>query len=353
MMTSNPLMPPIKRSSSSQYRVPSAQFSSLPKIDAIDRKIIYELEQNCRRSLNEIAKNVRVSKQTLHYRIGRLVHEKVITQFVAILDVSKLGLVNHEVWVQLDVLPENKKKQFIDFLIAHNATRWVASCGGKIDIVFAIAAENTVKFNSLLTDILSKYPNYIKNYFVTITLEYLTYPRSHLINKTENDSYSYLGGEPKRVDLDQIEIGLLKLLSKDARISTVDLAKELEITENTVRAKIKRLENDKMIQTYSAVIQPSLLGLIHFEILATTNNLTKEKEKEIKTYCMLSPYITYYLKLLGKYDLDIAFDALDQEHFQRTLIEFRSKFSDIIKDFDFVYVTHVHKFDYFAGFFEG
>ncbi|MDO8553510.1 MAG: AsnC family transcriptional regulator [Candidatus Micrarchaeota archaeon] len=343
-------MPPIKKKSSLRYLVSSFEQSTLPKIDAIDRKIIYELEQNCRRSLNEIAKNVRVSKQTLHYRIVRLVSERVITQFVAILDVSKLGLVNHEVWVQLEVLPEDKKNQFIEFLIAHNATRWVASCGGKIDLVFAIAAENTVKFNIILTGILSKYPNYIKNYFVTITLEYLTYPRSHMINESENSSYSYIGGEPKRTNLDEIEIGILSILSKDARKSTVELAKELDITENTVRAKIKLLEKDKIIQTYSAIVQPSMLGLTHFEILATTSNMTKEKEKEIETYCLFNPFVTYYLKLIGKYDIDVAFDAVNQEHFQKILVEFRSRFSSIIKDFDFVYITYVHKFDYFAGF---
>ncbi len=320
------------------------------KLDLIDKKILYELEQNCRRSLNEIAKIVRVSKQTLHYRIERLVREGAITQFIAILNVAKLGLVNHEVWIQLSELSEEKKKEFIDYLIAHKDTRWIASCGGKIDLAIAIAAGNIVQFNSVFQEILTTFPNYVKNYFVNVSPEYFTYPRTHLIGEKENREVSHLGGEPLRAQLDETEIKILEILSKDARAHLIEIAKQANITENTTRTKIKRLEKDRIIQTYAAIIQPSALGLIHFEILATTQNVTKEKEKELETYCLLNPYVTYYLCLVGKFDIDIALDATSNEHFQKTIVEFRSRFADIIKEFEFVYILKHHKFDYFAGF---
>lgn len=341
-------MPPTKPVNSSRFPVSGSVQNT--KIDATDRKIIYELEQNCRRSLNEIAKKARISKQTLHYRIERLVRDGIITQFVAILDVAKLGLINHEVWLQLESIPEEKKKLFLDYLISHPATRWVASCGGKIDVAVAIAAENTIHFNEILNGIFSKFPNHVKNYFVTITLDYYTYPRAHLLGEKENVTAAHLGAEPDKAKLDRTEIELLKILSKDARASLMEIAKKAKVTENTVRAKIKKLEKEKLIQTYSAIIQPHKIGLIHFEILASSCNITPEKEKMLIEYCKSNPYVTYYLRLMGNYNIDIAFDALNQEHFQKTIVEFRSRFSDIIKEFDFVYITYIHKFDYFAGF---
>lgn len=319
------------------------------KLDVTDRRILYELEQNCKRSLNEITKRVRASKQTLHYRIERLVREGAITQFIAIVNTAKLGLVNHEVWIELEAIPEERRKAFMDFLIRHKHTRWVASCGGKMDIAIAIVAENIVQFNAIWQDILNKYHECIKGYFLNVTPEYFTYPRTHLIGEKENRFFSHLGGEPELVSLDEIELGVLNLLSKDARLPIVEIAKKLEVTENTIRAKIKRLEKDKIIQTYAAIIQPTALGLVHFEILATTRNMTKEHEKALETYCLLNPYVTYYLRMVGKFDIDIAFDANNNGHFQDIIIEFRSRFSDIIKEFEFVYIIKHEKFDYFAG----
>ncbi len=316
----------------------------------LDKKILYELEQNCRRSLNRISKKVRASKQRVHYRIERLVKEGVITQFIAILNVSKLGLLNYEVWIQLEQITDKRKKEFLDYLINHKNTRWVASCGGKVDIAVAITAENIVQFDKIFKKIIETSAGIVKNYFVNTTVEYFTYPRAHIINEKENREYSYLGGEPKKIELDETEIKILIELSRNARIGTIELAKKTNVSENTVRTKIKGLEKNQVIQAYSAIIQPNKLNLIHFEILATIQNVTKEKEKELETYCLLNPHVTYYLKLVGKFDIDIAFDADSQEQFQKHIVEFRSKFADIIKEFDFIYINYTHKFDYFAGF---
>ncbi len=320
------------------------------KIDLIDRKILYELEQNCRRSLSDIARKVRLSKQTLHYRISRLVKEGIITQFVAILDTSKLGLINHEVWIQLDSLSESKKQNFIDYLVKHPNTRWVVSCGGKADIAISISSTSIVSFDSIWQEILQEYPNYVKSYFVNATHQFFTYPRAHLMGTDENKEVSALGGEPKKMDLDKIEINILRSVAQDAQISIIKLAKKIKVTENTVRSKLKRLEKEGIIKTYSAIVQPTKLGLINFEVLAVTQNVTKEKLKELESYCLLNPYINYYLRLVGRFDTDISFDAVDNEHFQKQIVEFRSRFSDIIKEFDFFYILYVHKFDYFAGF---
>ena len=241
----------------------------------LDKKILYELEQNCRRSLNQISKKVRASKQRVHYRIERLVKEGVITQFIAILNVSKLGLLNYEVWIQLEQITDKRKKEFLDYLINHKNTRWVASCGGKVDIAVAITAENIVQFDRIFKKIIETFTGIVKNYFVNTTVEYFTYPRTHIINEKENREYSYLGGEPKKIELDEVEISILSILARDARIGTVELAKKTNVSENTVRTKIRSLENNQVIQSYSAIIQPKKLNLIHFEILATTQNITK------------------------------------------------------------------------------
>lgn len=319
------------------------------KIDATDRKIIYELEQDCRRSLGEIAKRVRLSKQTLHYRIDRLVRGGAITQFTAVLNVSKLGLVNHEVWIQLEVLPDEKRDTFIRFLVKHKSTRWVVDCSGKIDVAIAICSENVVQFNNIWQNIQDQFPGYVKNYFLNISLEHYTYPRAHLIGEKENHTIANLGGEPKLINLDEVEIKILELLAKDARMPLIQIASQAETSENTIRTKIKRLEKENVIQTYTAIVQPTNIGLINFEILVSTQNLTKEKEKELETYCLLNPYVNAYLKLIGKFDRDIAFDAVDNAHFQKILAEFRSRFAPIIKEFEFVYITRIYKFDYFAG----
>lgn len=53
------------------------------------------------------------------------------------------------------------------------------------------------------------------------------------------------------MDLDDIDRGILHLLQEDARnLSPVDMAKELPVSEGTVRNRIERLEDSGVIEGY-------------------------------------------------------------------------------------------------------
>jgi DNA-binding Lrp family transcriptional regulator len=318
-----------------------------PQLDQTDKNIIYELEQDSRQSLGAIAKKVRLSKQTLHYRIQRLVKEGVIAGFITALDLAKLGYSNYEVWIQLSELNLKKKQHFLDFLIQNPNIRWVSSCGGKFDIAIAIVAENLVQFNSIFRGIQRQFPDYVKNYYVSISYELHGYHRTHLLKKEKERKTTFLGGEPNRIDLDQADLKMLNLLAKDSRIETIELAKKAGVAPNTVRAKIKRLEKVGVIQAYTILMQPSKMRIQNYELLVNLHNLTEKKEKEIESFCKINPYVLFLLKVVGKWDLDINFDSHSNEQFQSFLIEFRSRFADIIKDFEIVQILKFHKFDYY------
>lgn len=49
------------------------------------------------------------------------------------------------------------------------------------------------------------------------------------------------------VQLDDLDLQLIDLLSKDARVSNRKIAAELGVTEGTVRGRIKRLQQDRLI----------------------------------------------------------------------------------------------------------
>jgi Lrp/AsnC family transcriptional regulator for asnA, asnC and gidA len=51
-----------------------------------------------------------------------------------------------------------------------------------------------------------------------------------------------------RHKLDDLDKGIVSWLSRDARISNGHIARELDVTEGTVRARIKRMEQEKLIR---------------------------------------------------------------------------------------------------------
>ena len=318
------------------------------KIDAKDKRILYELEQNCRQSLGRIAKTTGVSKQSLHYRIKRLEEGGVITGFLTAVNVAKLGYTNYEAWIQFDVIPEEEKKTLVAYLLEHKNVRVVADCGGKFDLLIGVLAENTVQFNEIFKKIMRKFPGHVKNYFFSISPEFYTYPRTHFLGKEEKRKPLSMAGEPKKMQLDETELKILSLISENARMATVELAEKAGVTANTARAKLRRLEKEGVIEGYKIMLQQSRIGYENYEILATLQNMSDEKEKQLETFCELNPYSTFLLKCIGRWDVDIGFDAKGGSHFQQILTEFRSKFGDVIKDYEIVSILNWRKFTYYS-----
>ena len=60
--------------------------------------------------------------------------------------------------------------------------------------------------------------------------------------------------------MDETDIGILKILIKNARTPFLDIAKKLRISESTVRKRVGNLEKSRVIKKYSAVVEPSKLG---------------------------------------------------------------------------------------------
>lgn len=68
-----------------------------------------------------------------------------------------------------------------------------------------------------------------------------------------------LGLENKAIDA--IDAKVLRILSKDARISTAELARLVGLSAPSVAERVRRLEEAGIIEGYAARINPAALGL--------------------------------------------------------------------------------------------
>ncbi len=61
------------------------------RLDSKDKKILRELQENCRQTIAEIAKKTKLPRDVVVYRIKKLEQEGVIRQHHTMLNHSKLG----------------------------------------------------------------------------------------------------------------------------------------------------------------------------------------------------------------------------------------------------------------------
>lgn len=88
------------------------------------------------------------------------------------------------------------------------------------------------------------------------------------------------------VELDELDIDILRSLNDNARKSFRDIAKELQVSLTTVSNRVKAMERHGVIQGYMPIIEPTKLGfdimvvigvkVVHGRIVETERDLAKD-----------------------------------------------------------------------------
>ncbi|MFH1358554.1 MAG: Lrp/AsnC family transcriptional regulator [archaeon] len=157
--------------------------------------------------------------------------------------------------------------------------------------------------------------------------------------------YSLEYGE--KVKLDNKDKKILEQLQINAKQSISDLAKKTKLPRDVVKYRIKKLEKNKVIRFYHALLNPSKLGypLYAYTTFALLNIKPDDEEKFIN-FLKRHPKIIYIAKFSGRWDFCIGICAKDYKDLDETIREIRKNFIKIIKDFEVAPVIQEYKYDY-------
>ncbi|NYZ79821.1 Lrp/AsnC family transcriptional regulator [Candidatus Micrarchaeota archaeon] len=133
------------------------------KLDSKDKKILKSLYDNCRKNVSEVEKETGLRRDSIVYRLKRLVAKKVIRSFTPILNPAVLGYYSYNyVSVILQNFTEDEFEAFLKHLVNHPNVTYVATCTGRSDLEIVITARDSNHYYNIMKDIRSKYSNIIK-----------------------------------------------------------------------------------------------------------------------------------------------------------------------------------------------
>jgi Lrp/AsnC family transcriptional regulator len=138
-------------------------------LDKTDYKILKLLQQNARLTIQEIGKQINLSKTPVHERIRRLEREGVIDRYVTILDKKKLGKLLM-IYCQV-TLDRQTRDAFTAFEADVRELPEVLECNrvsGTFDYLIKIVSQDMDSYNHFYQERLSVIPGtlHISSFFV-------------------------------------------------------------------------------------------------------------------------------------------------------------------------------------------
>lgn len=318
-------------------------------LDLKDRKILYELDKNARQSDAEIAKKVGLSRDSVRYRINSLVKQEHIHYFMTVLNSMKLGYEWYRTFFKFQNISIAKEKEIIEYL--KERVSWITKVEGIWDLNTGIFVKNVYEYRDFANAFLLKFNQYIERYEVSIVTREWTYQKEYLLNNKMSTMKPLLMGfdeqkEYQREKIDEIDYKIMKTILKNARMKSIDIAKKTRTTEMIVRYRIKKLIEKGIIIGFKPFLDTQKLGYMYFKLHLRLQNLNQEKKKKIFSYLHQHSNTVHTTELVGGADIETEFQVKNNEEFYTYIEEIKEKFSENIRDYQFMQYTKEYKFTY-------
>lgn len=317
----------------------------LLKLDAYDKKILFELDKNARVSTTNLAKKIRKSKQFVDYRIKKLEQEKVILGYTTVIDYSRLGYTSIRVYFKFHNITPKQQKDLEEDLIKDKEVWWLVTVEGPWDVGYAMAIKNILDFYDYWDKIMKKYRKFISKRLIVIYSHIKQYPKAYLLERLNVDPGTLVGASKDSIKINEKDKKILRLISDKARLPLLEIATKLKTSPQVIRNHIKRLEKSGIVQGYRALIDVSLLGYRYYK--AYINLLNTGKLKELDSFCAHHPNILNINRTIGGRDYEIELQAKSFEEFEKIMNELRANFSEMIDEYEFVIAREEKKMIYF------
>ena len=315
----------------------------MTKLDLKDRKILYELDLNCRQSNTQIGKKVGLKKDVVAYRIKRMREEGVIRNFWTAINTFKLGYNVFRIYINFHYVNTEIKNDIIQYFTNYKNAWAVASVKGPIDLDIIVWVKNIYEFYNFWDKTLEKYEDYIEKYTISIYIQAVGYKKSYLLDeldKSDRKMYETIC-DGTTANIDKIDYKLLDELAINARMPLVELAEKLGSSSQTVNYRIKNLIKNGIIQAFRVNIDRSKLDLQLFKVDISLKEY--KQRKNIIKYLDDKGCLECLNVATGWSDIEPEIVVENMDKLIQLIDEINRKFPNVVRKLDYWIMTEVHK----------
>lgn len=317
-------------------------------IKSIDEKILTELFLDSKQSYRQLSKKLNISKENLSKKVKHFEDENIIKNFSVGINYDKLGFIEYNLFLRLKKLNEKFYEELIYYLKNHMNTTWIGKSFGKYDLKVAIIIKDHFELNNFISELSENFPNKIELFESLFVIDKYKSSKELFISNLfpnldlKNNFKKYIEKNiDKNINLELIDKQIIYEISKNSKISLVDLGHKLNILPETLKYKISKLEKHNYLKNYSIVFDGNKLNNIWCVVLF---NISPIEIENFKKYLKQNSNISSFVQTQGVWNLSVTFFSKDIISLYENLNILRNKFSKEILNFEYLIYFDFYKF---------
>ena len=205
-----------------------------------------------------------------------------------------------------------------------------------------IQARSLIHFSDILSDIQKEF-QFVTNSQFAIRTRATQFQRSYLLEKQTSRIEGGFKVSEEVVTLNENEKSIIRLLIDNPRIQIIELAKKAKVSRITANNIVKRLQENGIIQQYSALIACQNMGYESFLIQVTLKRFDQSTRHKVRKFASSEPGIIFCIESIGQWHNEFHCEVPSQRHLQQLIRRFRENFPlevlslEVVPCFDYYY----------------
>jgi DNA-binding Lrp family transcriptional regulator len=332
------------------------------KLDLIDKKVITYLNSNIRATYSEIAKYIRSSKEVVNYRIKKLEQNNIIIGYTTIFDFAYWS---YKLLISFSKIDEVSEEKILNYLKGNRYITWLTPCTGSCDLFFAVFARSPKEFDFKLREILQNIGSYIQKYEVAVSVYSKTFGHNLIldtslenknifskkanvcnnINNNINDNINYNNAN-NNSEFDKKDKDIARIIKNNSRIRLIDICKETNINVDTIKYRIKKMQENGIIKRYRLLLDVSKLGYYRYEIFLKCINLSTKIIDKFEEYSRVNKNIEFFCRCVGAWDIEFTIYFESLKELKYFIFDIKKEFGNYIQGLKTVILFNTYNFIY-------
>jgi Lrp/AsnC family leucine-responsive transcriptional regulator len=315
------------------------------KLDVKNKRILAALESNSRASVQQIARDVELSTDSIAYRMLGLEKKGIITSYFGYVNFHKLGYMDYAAYLSFGNMDVVTKASFIETISKNQNVTYFSETGGRFNFIIGILAKDPLAFQTIFEELITPFIQYVHDKEIVIRLGLQMFGRVAFTGQ-HNTVHSHFGGEIERTELDALDSLIVSRLAKNAREKIVTIANEANVSANAIISRIKKLEKNEIITGYHASFDSSGFNYTTYNLLLKLSIATNQVRKQIESFCENNPNIIWCISTTGGWDFEVGVEVENPKRFQEIIDNLKDIIHQTIQ-IDFVTIFEQFKYNLF------
>ena len=264
----------------------------------LDKKLLAYLYNDSRESDTKLAKQLKISREQVSYRIKKFEAEGIIKGYIPLINYNRLG---YSI-INLIFLKFNKQsyaKKFKEKIKDNkNRINTVEVLSG-YDLGALFVFQNEQERNKYISEMLGSHSNELRDYLIIEPYYSEFYPLKFL-GHAEIRPRVFHEYKLKEYNLDEKEKKILAVLNKNANSKIIEIAKQTNLSAELIVYKLKKLKKENVLLSTRAYFDMEKTGFFYSILLINFHNFSKQNQEKIRQFAKKCNYLDSLMFCAGK-----------------------------------------------------